>query len=40
VENETGRNYHATTTMVVTSINQPLHIQVPAPSQVAAAPGM
>jgi hypothetical protein len=40
VENETGRHYHASTTMVITSINQPLHIQLPAASQVAAAPGM
>lgn len=40
VQVETGPRARVTSVMVVTSINQPLHIQVPPASQTAAMPGL
>jgi hypothetical protein len=39
-ETGNGANYHVTTLMTVTAINQPVHITVPAASQVARMPGL
>jgi hypothetical protein len=40
VETEGGSRYQVTSTIVITSINQPVHIHVPPASQVAGMPGM
>jgi hypothetical protein len=40
VETEGGTSYQVTSTIVITSINQPVHIHVPPASQVASMPGM
>src|SRR5262249_16703211 len=40
VEKESGTSYRVSTVMVITSINQPVHVNVPPASQVATLPGM
>lgn len=40
VETEGGTSYQVASTIVITSINQPVHIHVPPASQVASMPGM
>jgi hypothetical protein len=40
VETEGGTSYQVTSTIVITSINQPVHIHVPPASQVASMPGL
>jgi hypothetical protein len=40
VQTESGNGTSITTTMLVTSINQPLHIQLPPANQVAGMPGL
>lgn len=40
VQTESGNGTSITTTMLVTSINQPLHIQLPPAGQVAGMPGL
>jgi hypothetical protein len=40
VETEGATSYRVTSTIVITSINQPVHIHVPPASQVASMPGM
>jgi hypothetical protein len=40
VQTESGKGTTITTTMLVTSVNQPLHIQLPPANQVAAMPGL
>ncbi len=40
VQTESGNGTSITTTMVVTSINQPVHIQLPPANQVAVMPGL
>jgi hypothetical protein len=39
-ETGNGANYRVTTLITVTAINQPVHISVPPPSQVAGMPGL
>lgn len=39
-ETEGGTSYQVTSTIVITSINQPVHIHVPPASQVAGLPGL
>ena len=40
VQTESGNGTSITTTMLVTSINQPVHVQLPPASQVATMPGL
>lgn len=40
VETDDGKSYHSKTVIVITSINQPVHITVPPASQVATMPGL
>jgi hypothetical protein len=40
VEHQSGRRYQATVTMLVTSVNRPLRIQLPPPHRVATLPGL